>query len=152
VRFDRGSRALYATDGSNYRQIPIGLLGHLLDEPRFATNEARVEHADELDRAVTGAIASKTIAENVRIIEANAFTPGEIAWAGGTLGADNAEIYNAELGLSGEERSGNSRVELLPIPGAQHRGNRGHSCRRANPDKREPERASTFGWQTFRQE
>src|SRR2546426_4679172 len=26
VRFDRGSRALYATDGSNYRQIPIGLV------------------------------------------------------------------------------------------------------------------------------
>src|SRR5438445_11165326 len=27
VRFDRGSRALYATDGSNYRQIPIGMVG-----------------------------------------------------------------------------------------------------------------------------
>src|ERR1700720_4126447 len=26
VRFDRGSRALYATDGSNYRQIPIGFV------------------------------------------------------------------------------------------------------------------------------
>src|SRR6266480_1151372 len=26
VRFDRGDRALYATDGSNYRQIPIGLV------------------------------------------------------------------------------------------------------------------------------
>jgi FAD/FMN-containing dehydrogenase/Fe-S oxidoreductase len=26
VRFDRGSRALYATDGSNYRHIPIGLV------------------------------------------------------------------------------------------------------------------------------
>ena len=26
VRFDGGSRALYATDGSNYRQIPIGLV------------------------------------------------------------------------------------------------------------------------------
>src|SRR5229473_906997 len=26
VRFDRGSRALYATDGSNYRQTPIGLV------------------------------------------------------------------------------------------------------------------------------
>ncbi len=26
VRFDRGSRALYAVDGSNYRQIPIGLV------------------------------------------------------------------------------------------------------------------------------
>jgi len=26
VRFDSGSRALYATDGSNYRQIPIGVV------------------------------------------------------------------------------------------------------------------------------
>ena len=26
VRFDRGSRALYATDGSNYRQVPIGIV------------------------------------------------------------------------------------------------------------------------------
>src|SRR5260370_14705004 len=25
IRFDRGSRALYATDGSNYRQVPIGV-------------------------------------------------------------------------------------------------------------------------------
>src|ERR1043166_6319688 len=24
VRFDQGARALYSTDGSNYRQIPIG--------------------------------------------------------------------------------------------------------------------------------
>ena len=26
VRFDSGSRAMYATDGSNYRQVPIGLV------------------------------------------------------------------------------------------------------------------------------
>src|SRR4051812_1849438 len=26
VRFDEGSRALYATDGSNYRQTPIGVV------------------------------------------------------------------------------------------------------------------------------
>src|SRR5580698_10371305 len=26
VRFDDGSRALYATDGSNYRQVPIGVI------------------------------------------------------------------------------------------------------------------------------
>ncbi len=26
VRFDRGSRALYATDGSNYRQVPLGVV------------------------------------------------------------------------------------------------------------------------------
>jgi FAD/FMN-containing dehydrogenase/Fe-S oxidoreductase len=26
IRFDRGTRALYATDGSNYRQVPIGVI------------------------------------------------------------------------------------------------------------------------------
>src|SRR5688500_5407535 len=26
VRFDQGSRALYATDASNYRQVPIGVV------------------------------------------------------------------------------------------------------------------------------
>ena len=26
MRFDDGSRALYATDGSNYRQVPIGVV------------------------------------------------------------------------------------------------------------------------------
>jgi FAD/FMN-containing dehydrogenase/Fe-S oxidoreductase len=37
VRFDRGSRALYATDGSNYRQIPIGLVVPRDDEEVIAT-------------------------------------------------------------------------------------------------------------------
>src|SRR6202789_4548883 len=26
IRFDAGARALYATDGSNYRQVPIGVV------------------------------------------------------------------------------------------------------------------------------
>src|SRR5205823_3583539 len=26
VRFDKGARALYSTDGSNYRQVPIGVV------------------------------------------------------------------------------------------------------------------------------
>ncbi len=37
VRFDRGSRALYAADGSNYRQIPIGLVVPRDDEDVIAT-------------------------------------------------------------------------------------------------------------------
>src|SRR3954447_12332301 len=33
VRFDAGSRALYATDGSNYRQVPIGVvIPHSIDD------------------------------------------------------------------------------------------------------------------------
>jgi FAD/FMN-containing dehydrogenase/Fe-S oxidoreductase len=40
VRFDRGSRALYATDGSNYRQIPIGLVIPRDNEDVIATVSA----------------------------------------------------------------------------------------------------------------
>src|SRR4051812_5510155 len=32
VRFDTGSRALYATDASNYRQVPIGVVLPRTDE------------------------------------------------------------------------------------------------------------------------
>jgi formyl-CoA transferase len=44
-------------------------LSHLLIDPRFATNEARVSHAAELDETVADAIASRTLAENVALIE-----------------------------------------------------------------------------------
>ena len=37
VRFDAGSRALYATDGSNYRQVPIGVVVPRTLDDVFAT-------------------------------------------------------------------------------------------------------------------
>lgn len=49
-------------------------LGHLLDDPRFATNEARVQHAADLDTAITAAIAARTLQENLQVIEAHALT------------------------------------------------------------------------------
>src|SRR5450755_4939497 len=42
VRFDNGSRALYATDASNYRQVPIGVvLPHDNDDVIAAVATAR---------------------------------------------------------------------------------------------------------------
>jgi formyl-CoA transferase len=49
-------------------------LGALRNDPRFANNEARVQHAEELDEAIAGAIASRTLAENLEIINRNALT------------------------------------------------------------------------------
>jgi crotonobetainyl-CoA:carnitine CoA-transferase CaiB-like acyl-CoA transferase len=49
-------------------------LQSLLEDPRFATNEARVQHATELDGAIAGAIAARTLDENVAIIDANHLT------------------------------------------------------------------------------
>lgn len=49
-------------------------LGHLLEDPRFATNEARVRHAADLDAAVRDAIGARTMEENRAIIDTNALT------------------------------------------------------------------------------
>ncbi|HZD50803.1 MAG TPA: FAD-dependent oxidoreductase, partial [Silvibacterium sp.] len=51
VRFDRGSRALYATDASNYRQVPIGVV-----VPRDITD---VEATFEACRALGAPILSR---------------------------------------------------------------------------------------------
>src|SRR5581483_10247432 len=49
-------------------------LGHLLDDERFATNEARVRHSGELDAAVADAIAARTLQENLEIIARHSLT------------------------------------------------------------------------------
>ena len=49
-------------------------LGAMLQDERFATNQARVEHGKELDAAVAGAIAGRTLQENLDIIEKHALT------------------------------------------------------------------------------
>jgi crotonobetainyl-CoA:carnitine CoA-transferase CaiB-like acyl-CoA transferase len=49
-------------------------IGHLLQDPRFASNQARVEHGEELDREVAEAVAARTLDENIRIIAAHELT------------------------------------------------------------------------------
>jgi crotonobetainyl-CoA:carnitine CoA-transferase CaiB-like acyl-CoA transferase len=49
-------------------------LAALLDDSRFRSNEARVQHAVELDRVIGEAIATRTLAENIAIIDANQLT------------------------------------------------------------------------------
>jgi FAD/FMN-containing dehydrogenase len=48
VRFDSGSRALYATDGSNYRQVPIGVVVPRDQEDVLATVVVCREHGAPL--------------------------------------------------------------------------------------------------------
>jgi crotonobetainyl-CoA:carnitine CoA-transferase CaiB-like acyl-CoA transferase len=118
-------------------------LGELLQDDRFATNEARVQHREELNALVAEAIAARTLAQNRVIIEQHQLTavpvqtiadivhdphwiargllqqveapqgtvtthavtprlsdtPGEVAWAGPAIGADNQSVFG-ELGLS----------------------------------------------------
>jgi FAD/FMN-containing dehydrogenase len=49
VRFDEGSRALYATDASNYRQVPIGVVvPKSVDDVHAAIELCRTHQAPEL--------------------------------------------------------------------------------------------------------
>src|SRR5215467_11614360 len=51
VRFDNGSRALYATDGSSYRQVPIGVvIPRSVDDVIAAVAIARAHGAPVLCR------------------------------------------------------------------------------------------------------
>jgi crotonobetainyl-CoA:carnitine CoA-transferase CaiB-like acyl-CoA transferase len=49
-------------------------LEFMLADERFATNEARVEHAEELDSAIRDAIGMRTLAGNMEIIKRNKLT------------------------------------------------------------------------------
>lgn len=81
-----GPRGCYPTSDGRYiavsgstpkmaeRVLQAYGLSHLLDDDRFRTNEARVRHSALLDDHVASAIASRTLAENLRIIEDNALT------------------------------------------------------------------------------
>jgi len=53
-------------------------LDHMLADPRFATNEARVVHGLELDAAVCRAIGARTLSENLAIIETHKLTAGPV--------------------------------------------------------------------------
>jgi crotonobetainyl-CoA:carnitine CoA-transferase CaiB-like acyl-CoA transferase len=53
-------------------------LGHLLEDPRFATNAARVVHAEELDDEISAAIGARTLADNLAVIDANHLTAVQV--------------------------------------------------------------------------
>ena len=60
VRFDRGSRAMYATDGSNYRQIPIGLVvPRDADDVAAAVAACRKHNAPVLARGAGTSLAGQ---------------------------------------------------------------------------------------------
>jgi crotonobetainyl-CoA:carnitine CoA-transferase CaiB-like acyl-CoA transferase len=81
-----GPRGCYSTSDGRYvavsgstpkmaeRFLQAYGLRHLLQDERFATNEARVQHGEDLDEAIAGAIASRTLDENLRIIDEHALT------------------------------------------------------------------------------
>jgi len=60
VRFDKGSRALYATDGSNYRQVPIGVvIPRHVQDVETTVRLARAHSAPVLSRGAGTSLAGQ---------------------------------------------------------------------------------------------
>ena len=53
-------------------------LGHLLDDPRFATNDTRVRHNDAVDAALTQAIGARTLDTMQQLFEASDLTASPV--------------------------------------------------------------------------
>ena len=71
--------ALSASTPASAAALFEGLgLGHLLADPRFATNDARVAHNDLVDAALAGAIGSRSLDEMARLFEARDLTASPV--------------------------------------------------------------------------
>jgi formyl-CoA transferase len=86
-------------------------IGALLDDPRFATNEARVRHATELDAAIGEAIGSKTLEENMEIVRANGLTAYPVQ---SIPDIENDPHWQA-LGLIADVTDGEDRVRMQNV-------------------------------------
>ncbi|HEX7063197.1 MAG TPA: CoA transferase [Woeseiaceae bacterium] len=83
-------------------------LGHLLDDARFATNEARVRHAAELDGAISRAIGERTLNENLEIILQNGLTAHPVQ----TIREIDSNPHWQELGLTVDVPDGEVNVRM----------------------------------------
>ena len=92
----------------------------LAEDPRFATNDARLRHAEELDALIAHWVGEHTLEESLAAFQAAdaaaapiyrmadvvprlSRTPGRVRWAGGAMGAANTAVYTGLLGLSEAE-------------------------------------------------
>ena len=88
-------------------------LGGLLDDPRFASNEARVRHAGELDEAIGNAIRERTLEQNLEIIRANELTACPVQ----TIRDIENDPHWQALGLTLDIADGNEPVRMhRPVP------------------------------------
>jgi len=86
-------------------------LEHLLADPRFANNGARVSHSRELDLEIERAVGERTLAENVAIIEANELTAVPVQ----TVAEIDAHPHWQARGLTVEVPNGAAGVRMHAV-------------------------------------
>ena len=80
----------------------------LLEDPRFATNGARVAHTRELDDEIARAVRSRTQAETLRIIEENHLTAGPVQ----TIAEIEADPHWQARGLTLDVPNGSGGIRM----------------------------------------
>ena len=83
-------------------------LGQLLQDPRFSTNEARVQNAALLDDAICEAIAARTLDENMALINAHALTAVPVQ----TVADIERDPHWQQRGLLVDVGDGSSRTRM----------------------------------------
>ncbi|NKQ57792.1 FAD-binding protein [Amycolatopsis sp. K13G38] len=104
VRFDRGSRALYANDASNFRQVPIGVVVPRTLDDVVATHRVCHSHgAPVLSRGGGTSLSGETVNYAVVIDHSKYLTHvGEIDGARGTVVCENGVINEDLNRVTGE--------------------------------------------------
>jgi crotonobetainyl-CoA:carnitine CoA-transferase CaiB-like acyl-CoA transferase len=83
-------------------------LGELLRDPRFATNEVRVRHAEQLDSAICVAVGARSLAENQDIIKRNNLTAHPVQ----TIAEIDADAHWNNLPLTVDVGAGSDAVRM----------------------------------------
>src|SRR3954465_8757440 len=79
VRFDSGSRALYATDASNYRQVPIGVVAPVDPEDVIAAVAACRRHGAPIVHRGAGTSLAGQCCNVAVVIDASRHLTGVLA-------------------------------------------------------------------------
>jgi FAD/FMN-containing dehydrogenase/Fe-S oxidoreductase len=118
VRFDAGSRALYATDASNFRQVPIGVvIPRTLDDVVATTKACHRYGAPLLSRGGGTSLSGETVNFAVVVDFSKYLTDiGEIDVEAGTVTAQTG-VINEQL----NKRTGEHGLVFGPDPSSHSR-------------------------------
>ena len=94
----------------------------LKTDPRFATNDARVLHRDELDALIGGWIGARTQAENLALFEAAGVTVGPVCTVADLLNHPYARGREAIVDLPDRELGSLPMHNIVPRLGASPGG------------------------------
>jgi crotonobetainyl-CoA:carnitine CoA-transferase CaiB-like acyl-CoA transferase len=102
------------TNPEHWRRL-LHVIGHedLIEDPRFATREARNLHEAEIDRLIADWTLRRDKNEAMRLIGAAGVPAGAVLDTGDLLGEHTAEVFREWLGMSPADVEGLRSVGIV---------------------------------------